>query len=392
MLSHCESSGSWFHPSLKIFENNGTLSVKVFEKTDETQKLISIPYTGLPLISDYHFQLNEHDKLLITPIDKPVNPDAINTMMLLQKIYNSADKIKHWKKESPFITLRKHAKLLAKLCAAKPANDKIIHYNRLLQEQKIDELAIQSFLGSRQMPFRQQDLKEHGIISPKNVEDGLLSVIDFLNHKTKSNHYQRQHGKLHVSGPVCPTTHELFVQYNHFDPLLTYIFYGFIDLDAPHIYSVPIELTMLNGLKINVLGSSSKITETMVPDELKRLKDYIPQISEEYKGSVEVNKLMIPNINESLLLREVLTVLINTVDTKHTYPNADALHQEVLHLEKQVIIKNTTYWQEVQTLLTCEKSDDKTHNTEALAQVQQLVDFFKNHCQKYSEKFGISLF
>ena len=391
LLAHCQSTGAYFHPNLRIFENNGALSVKVFEQTDDTQKLISIPYTGLPLISDYHFNLDANDKLLVTPIDKPANPDAIETMTLLQKIYNSSDKIKSWKLQSPFIALHEHPKLLTKLCAAKPANDKVIEYNRLLQQQNINELTIKSFLGSREMPFKQQDLKTYGITIANDAEAGLLSVIDFLNHKAKSNQYQRKSGNLQVCGPVCPTTQELFVQYNLYDPLLTYIFYGFVDINAPHIYSVPMELTMQNGLKIRLFGSNNIINEDDVPDELKRLKDYIPQISNEHNGSVEVSMLMIPSTNESQLLREVLEVVINTIGNQQPAANND-LHQEVLHLEKQIIVNNMSYWQQVQTLLDDEKSCNKTDSKPAFAQVQQLIDFFKGHCQQYSEKFGIRLF
>ncbi|NQZ07030.1 MAG: tetratricopeptide repeat protein [Algicola sp.] len=392
LLKHNELLGAKFHPNLRIVETKGELCVKIYHQTNKTEMLLDIPLKCMPLLSDFNFELDAKDNLVVTPISQPINPDGINTMLLLQKIYNSSNKISHWRKTFPFITLQAFPQFLKKLAAGKPRSSKIQSFCQLLDGQQFDELTIKSFLGSREFVYKQQALKQNGIVSTKESETGLLSIIDFLNHKIGSNRYISDNGKIAVSGLACQTTQELFVQYNHYDPLLTYLIYGFVDLDSPYIFSVPIDLTLFNGDKIEVFGNTTIIKEDLVPDDLKYLRVYLPEIATKPDGLVQVDKIVIPNTNESHLLREVLTVMLNTINTEGIYANEQAVAQEVLRLEIQIIAKNMAYWQDVQVLLDSAKLKSTAQSHLALQDVQQLIQFFKSHYQKYSAKFGISMF
>jgi tetratricopeptide (TPR) repeat protein len=227
LLKQNELLGAKFHLNLRIIEVDGALCVKIYNQTSQTnktQKLLDIPLKCMPLLSDFNFELDTKNNLVATPIKQPINPDAINIMLLLQKIYNSSHKIKHWQQIFPFIALQAFPQLLKKLAAGKPLNAKIQTFCQLLENKQYDELTLKSFLGSREFGYKQQVLKKGGIVSAKDGELGLLSVIDFLNHKTGSNKFISHNGNISVSGLACQTTQELFVEYNHYDPLLTYLF------------------------------------------------------------------------------------------------------------------------------------------------------------------------
>lgn len=392
LLKHNKLLGAKFHPNLRIFEDKGNFSVKVYNQENKTDKLIDIPHTCMPLLSDFHFKLDNKGDLLATPIEKPINPKAIGTMLLMQKIYNSCNKINHWKDTFPFIALQAFPHLLKKLVSAKPQSKKIECYNQLLDNKKYDELVIKSFLGSRDFSFEQKELKKNGIITSKKIESGLLSVIDFLNHKTASNYYQSSDGSTSISGLSDPITQELFVHYNNFDPLLTYLIYGFVDLSSPYIFSVPIELSLLNGQRIEVLGNTNIIKEDSIPDNIKHLREYLTEVYTQSNGGLQVDKIMIPNTNESHLLRDILTIMVNTINPKDSNIKDFSLQQEILHLEAQIISKNMNYWQGVQNILETIKVEGTTQKNFALQEVQLLINFFKSHYQKYSSKLGVSMF
>jgi len=392
LITHNKLLGAKFHLNLRIFEDKGNFSIKVYNQENKTDKLIDIPHTCMPLLSDFHFKLDNKGKLLATPIEKPINPNAIGTMLLMQKIYNSCNKINHWKDTFPFIALQAFPLLLKKLVSAKPQSKKIECYNQLLENKKYDELVIKSFLGSRDFSFEQKELKKNGIITSKKIESGLLSVIDFLNHKTASNYYQSSDGSTSISGLADPITQELFVHYNNFDPLLTYLIYGFVDLSSPYIFSVPIELSLTNGQRIEVLGNTNIIKEDSIPDNIKHLREYLTQVYTQPNGGLQVDKIMIPGTNESHLLRDILTIMINSINQKDLNINDFSLQQEILHLEAQIISKNMNYWQGVQNILETIKVEGTTQNNFALKEVQLLINFFKSHYQKYSSKLGISMF
>ncbi len=387
-----ELLGAKFHPNLRVIETNGALCVKVYNQTDSNQKLLDVPARCMPLFRDFTFELDADNNLVSTPIEHPINPDAINVMLLLQKIYNCCNKITHWQQTFPFIALKEFPPLLLKLVAGKPQSAKIRSFYHLLEDKKFDELTIKSFLGSRECNYKQEELKKGGIVSTQPSESGLLSVIDFLNHKIGSRKYTYHNGSVFVSGLACQTTQELFVEYNHYDPLLTYLVYGFVDLDSPYIFSVPIDLTLFNGDKIEVSGNTAIIKDDMVPDNLKHLRIYLPEVCTQSDGLVKVDKVVIPNTNESHLLREVLTIMLNTINTQGIYANEQAVAQEVLRLEIQIIAKNMAYWQEVQALFDAAKLEGTAKHSSALQDVQQLIEFFKSHYQKYSAKLGITLF
>ena len=339
LLKYNELLGAKFHPNLRIVETKGELCVKIYHQTNKTEKLLDIPAKCMPLLSDFNFELDAKDNLIATPIAQPTNPDGINTMLLLQKIYNSSDKISHWKNTFPFITLQEFPQFLKQLVAGKPQSSKIQSFCQLMEEKQFDELIIKSFLGSREFGYKQQELMKSGIVSTKESEIGLLSIIDFLNHKIGSNRYISHNGRVSVSGLACQTTQELFVQYNHYDPLLTYLIYGFVDLDSPYVFSVPIELTLFNRDKLEVFGNTTIIKDDMVPDDLKHLSVYLPEVCTQPDGIIQVDKIVIPNTSESHLLREVLTVMLNTINTQGIYANEQAVAHKYCVWKFRLLLK-----------------------------------------------------
>lgn len=392
LLTYCEELGSTFHPDLRIIESEGDLSVKVYKTGSLVEEMISIPLKGLPMLSDFDFKLNQIGHLIAEPIPAPINPDGVKTMQLLVNIYNSADKINQWKSTFPYIALSDHRELLGLLSSAKPGFEQNQIFEDLLKNDQLDKLTIESFMGSRKMLFRREALRESGINTSQELEAGLLSVIDFLNHKITTNPYFVENGKVSINGTPDKKTQELFVRYNNYDPLCTYLYYGFVDSESPHVFSVPIDITKRTGETISISSSISTIQDDWVSEELKHMRAFLPETSITNDGVIHLNKVKVPSADDYHLLRETLAIVLNTINGKKHALSASALETEVQHLEKQIIVKNIEYWRRAEFLLNSAKSSEDGQKIQALKDLEQLIGLYQSHFQKYSSKLGIGLF
>jgi len=243
------------------------------------------------------------------------------------------------------------------------------------------KLALDGFFGSRTFTYTKEKLADAGIIINTVSELGLLSIIDFLNHKVHATNYHTEQGNLCVAGKTDATNQELFVHYNNFDPLLTYLIYGFVDTNAPWLFNVPMHITCSNGVRIDILGNAGRTDADSYSKTGDYLAEYLPNIAAKNSKHYGVDKLVIPSKNHNHLLREALTVLIKSIDTDNYFNTDQEFNNEVLLLELQIISKNLEYWREVEIL-------NKENNTE----VSLLTSTAKKHISNYANGLGITLF
>ncbi len=381
LLADNEQQGAVFHESVRIFEQDGNLSIKAFIDNQDNEKLLNIPLSCMPLLSDYTLDLNSKMHIIATPIMNMKNPTANNTMQLLVSIYNQTDKIKSWQQTCPFIALQTQPELLAKLVSGKKYTQKVTNFFQLALDKNNKKLTLDSFFGSRTFTYTKELLIEAGININAASELGLLSIIDFLNHKVHATKYHTEYGSLHVAGKAVATNQELFVHYNNFDPLLTYLIYGFVDTNAPWLFNVPMKITCSNGVKIDILGNAGQTDANSYSKSGDFLAEYLPNITTITATHYGVDKLVIPSKQHNNLLREALTVLIKSIDKGNYFNTDQQFNDEVLLLEQQIISQNLTYWRELETL-------NKDKNTE----VELLTTTAKQHISNYANGLGISLF
>ena len=383
LLEDNEKRGAFFHEKIRIFEDDGNLSIKAFIDNLDNEKLLSIPLSCMPLMNDYTLELNNKKDIIAKPIKYMQNPTANNTMQLLISIYNQTNKIESWHEVFPFLALEKQPKLLAKLVAGKQSNSKILSYFKLILAKDHKKLILDSFLGSRAFAYPKEKLAEAGIFINNESELGLLSIIDFLNHKVSSTNYQNEKGTLFVAGKADATSQELFVHYNNFDPLLTYLIYGFVDTHSPLLFSTPIKIISSNGVKIKILGNSELTSADNHSKNVNFSADYLPNINMTTltEKQYNVDTLVIPNKAHKQLLRESLLMLVKNINKGNYFSTDEQFSDEVLHLEQQIINQNLKYWCELEALNTKKNTD-----------VALLACTTKQHINSYANSFGISLF
>ncbi|ATC93399.1 tetratricopeptide repeat protein [Pseudoalteromonas tunicata] len=373
--------GASFHPRLRVFEENNNLSIKVFSNNQSNERLLDIPLKCMPLLNDYEISLTDDDLLVTKPKSNMLNPSAQETMQLMVEIYNESQKIKAWKACCPFFTLQSNPSLLDKLVSGKEFNQKVQNFNILSKNNELNILAIESFFGSRTFSYEQKALSALGIVSERPIELGLLSIIDFLNHKVKTNYYNLNQTSLSVSGQPDLNNAELFVHYNNYDPFLTYLIYGFIDTQAPWFFSVPITVQTSDNTSLFILGNSTTQSTDNISENGDYLADFAPDIVTLEQNKFQIDKMVIPAVDNSVLLTETLKMILMSIDKDNSYLNDTKLMNEVSHLEKQIILKNYHYWLEVKKLNTPENND-----------VSLLVNTALNHLTQYAKYNGISLF
>jgi hypothetical protein len=332
-------------------------------------------------MTDFDVNLVQDNKLSVIPKQKMLNPTAKNTMRLMVDIYNQTDKILSWKQTSPFFALQNQPKLLEMLVAGKKYTSKVIKFYQALKDKEYDKLAVDSFFGSRTFTYSQAALAKAGIHTTESGELGILSIVDFLNHQVGANRFQTKDSGLYVSGKGQPSNQELFVHYNNFDALLTYLIYGFVDISAPWLFSTPIQIMTSNNLKIDILGNSATISTESYSQSGDYLADYLPNITSVNNKHFGIDKLVIPNKANNTLLRESLNVVIKSIDKTNHFVTDKQLAVEVTLLERQIIAKNLSYWREIGRLNTVNNAD-----------VELLTSTTTKHINSYASSLGISMF
>ncbi|WP_024611179.1 hypothetical protein [Pseudoalteromonas sp. TB64] len=380
-----ELQGAFFSPTIKIVANDFGLSIKTRENIGINTRLIEIPIECLPLLCDYNLTI-KNETLICKPKKQQANPSANNSMALMVEIYNETNKLADWKQSSPFFNLLTQPDLLSMLIDGKKYNHKIMNFYKLALNGDFDDLLLSSFIGSRIFCYKKEELKKQGVKIAAQTENGLLSVIDFINHKVDSTFYKSEGSGVNINSPAGQSSDaELYVQYNYFDPLTTLLVYGFVDLTAPNLFSVPIEISLINGQKVEISGNNPQGNNT-VSEQGKHFSNYLPKVIELNSG-FKLDNLSIPDQNSIDLLRNILITVVKSIFSKSTL-NDETLLEEVYSIERQVLQLNLEYWNNLERVFKLQK------NMSVLAseQVGSLITFSKMHIKNYANHFGIVLF
>ena len=373
--------GARFHDAVRIFADDGNLSIKGYIENKNKERLLDIPLQCMPLMSDYKLSIDDNEHIVAEPKGTMENPNAANTMALMVKIYNQTNKIKTWKQQSPYFALQSKPDVLNKLLDSKVNTHKVAKFKKLLDNQQYEQLALDSFFGSRTFSYNKETLAQANIHIQENECIGLLSIIDFLNHKVGSSNYQITDDMLYYAGQPEQETQEMMVHYNNFDPLMTYLLYGFVDTSSPWLFSIPLLIGLSNGAKIALLGNSGRIQPSSYSKSADFLADYLPNITQIHTNDFGMDKLVIPGSANKHLYREALTIIIKSVDKNEYFATDAKLTAEVIRLEKETLRHNITYWREL-----------KEMNEGTFSDIDLLCDTATKHINGYASSVGVHLF
>jgi tetratricopeptide (TPR) repeat protein len=392
LVEQLKNKGAYFHPSLRIVEDKGDLSIKSYSSTEINERLMSVPMKCLPVLSDFSFGVDKELKLTCQPHKTGLNKHAHAIMGSMVSIYNATDKLRSWSLAHPLLSLKAYPELVDKLYGLRGFNPTVKKLKKYYDEKNWDLLLIESFFDSRRFSFTSNELQLMGIKKGGDKQSGLLTVIDFLNHKSGVKGYEVNHKSKNMEINALPDkeTHEVFVQYNTFyDPLITYLNYGFLENNPPWLYSLPVTLITTTGLSIyifNTPADKSKNSRAII----SHIDTYNPSYIKRELSEVSVSTLIIPTLSAKDTLLQVLCFLLLEVDMEDNYNNEISLKSEAEHLEKQLLRFNFKSWYALGKDTSKLLLEDKDESTMALTTLVSLCDFSKQHIKDYMNYRGIS--
>jgi hypothetical protein len=384
LLAQLVEQGAWFNKEMTIEVNEaGEIAVLGSTASTKVKNYMRLPVSLLPPLEFFDLSLDDEDRIVC----RALKDDAtVPLMQLMVQLYNETDKIGFWKRTWPFATLSEHPALLQALAKARGNSPKVQDYQALMASGDEKALWLKSFLGSRQFNLKKafaQTLHDED----RNLSV-LLLVVDFLNHKWSAPAYDISENtqlNLRTFSQPDPETGELFIRYNQYDAVDTYLFYGFVDTQAPWLFSVPIELTLGDKI-LTVLGQNAAF-QGKLPQALRDLRMFMPAVVTNTNDKVTLTKLVIPHEQAPMALRRILGSLVNSLSDQPM--EREALQQTVLDLEGQVLAQNQAYWDELAKTYQAAKAQG-TLPPQADEAMQTLIGWANQRLQAYRERLNLN--
>lgn len=296
----------------------------------------------MPLLEDFDITVSE-GKFSATPKTDEVAANHIRIMGLMLDVFNVLDKLPQWRDECPWFSLGEHRAALDHLLTGRPTQGRIKQLREKIDGDDLDVLAADTFMGSRKFNLTPDLLKKLGYEGREKGGTTLMPIIDYFNHAMGAQGFKIHDVPLPVSMRIQsrpdPETGELFVRYNVFDALDTYLFYGFVDPGVGYLASVPCVIPFGDGKKVKVIATSGG-HKGKLPDPIRDLRIFMPAIQKGSEHSYAVTKLIIPGERAPRALRRVLQVFLNSMKLdKAEIPGT------VAEIEASLLDQNEAWWQ-----------------------------------------------
>ncbi len=378
--------GAWLHKDLKIVEKDGHLSIHIDKFDSQRKNYMRVPISLMPALEDYRIHL---DQGRIKADYQGETPNSVTTkvMELMLELYNATNKLTSWKSCSPFCALHNLPDLWTKLLNVRGNQAKSLHYIDLINQQQFDQLYIDSFLGSRCFNLKTRFLEQENIDDNEDNRDNedqsvLLPLIDFLNHDLAAEPFdinqQQKILSMRTYGRPNPESRELFIRYNQYDAVDTFLFYGFVDRNSPWLSSIPLQFNFA-GRSFRVVGRSiGCFMKGKLDKAVQDLRLFLPIMRKNNEEDIILNKLVIPGEKAPRALRRVLFRVLH-----QAFPQWGEvqLKNRIQTLENLVVNQNLAYWQSLLGMAEAYEERKEPVFSELLVLCRQNIA----HCQRYQQ-------
>lgn len=335
--------GCWFNPDLLIRLREGQIGLFSRHPHQDRRSYIRLPLSLMPCQDDFHFSLS-NGGLGCQPLTDRATAPQQQIMQAVVALYNANSKLEWWGQTFPLLALEDHPELLTAICQAKTHNPKLNKYLALAAQGEREKLLVESFLGSRVFRLTGEQRRRAGLDERKQSEDLVtLPVIDLFNHRIAAEPYVINHqpppSSMRVFARPDPESGELFVRYNLYDAVDTYLFYGFVDSTAPWLGSIPMVLEAGGRVRYQVLNTGAA-SPGKLPKNLQDLRLLMPNISRR-KGVACLSRLLIPGPAAPRSLQRILAHLVRR---QLSEVGQNELLTLVAALEEQLIEANLQWW------------------------------------------------
>jgi hypothetical protein len=301
------------------------------------------------------------------------------------------DKPTQWAAQTPWLTLWHDPDLLEHLVAA-PNSQMAKPKLDLYREGRWDDVLIGTFLSSRVFNLKGKQ-KGAGQTQPGRV---LMPFIDFLNHHFHARGFQTETAETWDDNKIfvyqdqpLEGSDQCFVMYSMLDCYASFLSYGFIDESAPFISSHPTTVELSQGVKLQVGRNLAGTFKKQLPQKMRDLRIYMPQVGAEGSNGIPVSRLLFPGSNAPRALRRVLATILRS---KRPQWDAVTVEAAVREAERKLLDANHRHYDRLAEL-TAEarmrsEDEDVPGRKATLRTVDQLVFRSKRHLYAYADRLS----
>lgn len=367
-----QTEGAWYNPDLLLDVEGSNVSVRSQNSFTDLRSMIRVPLAAMPVLDDFDVSVSS-EVFSVSPKDKAVSEAQRVTMVEMLDFYNELGKIAQWKAETPWLSLLPYPDVLDHIMSGRVQMPRLKELHRMGIDGEHDALICDTFIGSRKFNLSETNCKLMGREQKGGVKI-LLPIIDFFNHRMNAQGFKINAvpapASMRIQSIPDPDTGELFVRYNVFDALDTYLYYGFVDRGVGYMSSVPCRLKIGN-VTLSVRGGGGMSKSAKLPSAIKDLRLFLPALTKSDEGNFFANKLVIPGPRAPRALHRVLVVIMNTLGIPKTEQQ-----NTMLQAEADILDQNETWWQELKEKVSVVPEENGVH---------MLVETGLQHIAQYRE-------
>ena len=370
MTQIVQNNGGKLNEHIAITCEDGELSLEFDGPAKQNEKIIEIPDKLLIPIKHLHASLKDN-QFAINPNTEKLSTAQISLAEHIITLYNYSGKAKWQRDNCPWITLRPYKDIIQLLFKGRSKSDlKDTHIAFLQQDkdaQEEDDFICDSFLRTRVIGHRQS--------SEDKAEQKIMPIVDFMNHHLDGCPFNFAADKdgtnmLYILNKQ-PLAHsrEFFAFYNRLDAFDSYLSYYFIDQTPHFVRSIPTTLQIDDIGTIDIKTKAGVLKLNDLPEQLKDLRGFMPQLHKNKDGHMVISHLMITNHPSPHAMRRILRVLIGNLSGWTLSHNK--LCKIIAKAERDIINQNIAYYKD---LLQCIAQYQATDHQIALAPLKDLCN------------------
>lgn len=378
-----EEGGGGTHSKLVIASMGGGLRISTKEPMGRGKEIIRLS-KGVLLPSDQYevsvkgdeFDVKFPESSTLSDVQKKLTECLIG-------LYNDTNKVALHKKESFLLAIVKYPSLIKYLMDGRKFPDKITnwieHAQKGLSASEMEAFLSETFLQTRHLGY--SDKRRMTSVSI------LMPIVDFLNHHWLGSSFSQVQGvrdgdlTVATAQPI-ENSLECFAFYGVMDAFDTLLRYDFLDVSAPIVRSVPIELEAPEGGKIKVGSATGSLLAKKLTKEIRDLHRFIPRMNINKDTKIlTVSHLFVPSGGSPRALRRVLHIVLANIIDKEAY-GIEKAEEWVRQAEEIIIDKNAAYYEGLLSLL--DAAPLSADDSDGLKAIRTLAKTQLDKLQRYS--------
>src|SRR5215472_1904868 len=283
-----EKEGAEFSKDLVIKCVNSNLRLEA--PTDIAgEVLIRLPWNSLVPVEPFRLRIVDND-IVIFSYEEGLTSSCLARMEAILELYNVTGKLAQHRRKSPLPLIFCHSELLRFIARRQPGIAS--RYEKFCGLGE-NALVLDAFLNTRVFDYRLDTARTLSFFI-------LMPVLDLMNHDISgaAYHDDQKAGDraltMRRSVPVPRTGNECFARYGRYDAFDTWLTYDFVDRRVPFVSSVAMTIDLPRLGTIRLTNSNKLRTQKDLPEDMKDLWFYIPQLHARSANQTTVGSLLIP--------------------------------------------------------------------------------------------------